>query len=106
MRRAGNPYSSHFIAPALHVALTIFLLVITVASATYYAFASEVKAFALQALGYFVGLWAVRQVLVAGGPKTFTVVDYTVLLLYALLASVLIGKALWGTSIRGFNPPA
>jgi hypothetical protein len=41
----------------------------------------EVKAFALQALGYFVGLWAVRQMLVAGGPKVFTIVDYTVLVL-------------------------
>ena len=86
--------------------LSVFLLVITVGSATYYAVVSDVKTFSLQALGYFVGLWAVRQMLLAGGPKAFTVVDYTVLLLYALLASVVIGKALWGTPIRGFNPPA
>ena len=86
--------------------LSIFLLVITLGSATYYAIVSEVKAFALQALGYFVGLWAVRQMLVGGGPKAFTAVDYIVLLLYAALASVVIAKALWEKSVHKFNPPS
>lgn len=86
--------------------LSIFLFAVTVGSAAYYAIVSDVKTFALQALGYFVGLWAVRQMLAAGGPKTFTAVDYTVLLLYAALASVVIGKALWGKSVQRFNPPA
>jgi hypothetical protein len=85
--------------------LSIFLLVITVGSAAYYAVVSDVKTFSLQALGYFVGLWAVRRMLLAGGPKAFTVVDYIVLFLYALLASIVISKALWGKSIQEFNPP-
>jgi len=73
----------------------IFLLVITLASMFYYAVASDVRTFALQAVAYFVGLWAVRQMLVSGGPKVFTAVDYVILLLYATLAAIVIAKALW-----------
>jgi hypothetical protein len=73
----------------------VFLLVIALGSVAYYAVVSEVNAFALQALGYFVGLWAIRQTLVTGGPRIFTVVDYVVLSLYAALAATLVAKKLW-----------
>jgi hypothetical protein len=77
----------------------IFLLVIALGSIIYYAVVSEVKAFALQALGYFVGLWAIRQMLVSGGPKVFTAVDYIILFLYAALAATLVAKELWAKRI-------
>jgi hypothetical protein len=73
----------------------VFLFVIAFGSVAYYAVVSEVNAFALQALGYFVGLWAIRQMLVTGGPRIFTVIDYVVLSLYAVLAAILVAKKLW-----------
>jgi hypothetical protein len=78
----------------------VFLLAIALGSVAYYAVVSEVNAFALQALGYFVGLWAIRQTLVAGGPRIFTVVDYVVLSLYAALAATLVAKKLWTERTR------
>jgi hypothetical protein len=73
----------------------VFLLVIAVASMAFYAVKSDVRAFGLQAVGYFVGLWAIRQMLVAGGPRVFTAVDYAVLTLYVILAATLVAKELW-----------
>ena len=83
-----------------------FMLVLTVATIAYNAVAAEVHTFALRALGYFVGLWAVRQILVSGGPKVFTAVDYVVLLLYTALVAILVGKKLWSNSDSRMNPPA
>ena len=75
--------------------LSIFLLAIVLVSMAFSILHSEAKAFGAQALGYFLGLWAARQILVAGGPKTFTTVDYTVLILYCVLAACFISKSLW-----------
>jgi hypothetical protein len=73
----------------------VFLLATAVASMAFYAVKSDVRAFGLQAVGYFVGLWAIRQMLVAGGPRVFTAVDYAVLTLYVILAATLVAKELW-----------
>lgn len=74
---------------------SIFLLVIAVSSMVFYFWLSEAKEFATQALGYFLGLWAARQVLVAGGPKTFTSVDSVILFLYCMLTACVIVKSFW-----------
>jgi hypothetical protein len=73
----------------------VFLLATAVVSMAFYAVKSDVRAFGLQAVGYFVGLWAIRQMLVAGGPRVFTAVDYAVLTLYVILAAALVAKELW-----------
>jgi hypothetical protein len=73
----------------------VFLLTTAVVSMAFYAVKSDVRAFGLQAAGYFVGLWAIRQMLVAGGPRVFTAVDYAVLTLYVILAATLVAKELW-----------
>ena len=74
---------------------TIFLLATAAGSMAYYAVVSDVRAFGLQAVAYFLGLWAIRQTLVSGGPKVFTAVDYAVLTLYVILAATLVVKELW-----------
>jgi hypothetical protein len=74
---------------------SVFLLVITVISMVYYSVVSNVKEFGLQALGYFFGLWAARQVLMSNGPKAFTAVDFAVFFLYSALVAVLVAKAIW-----------
>lgn len=74
---------------------SVFLLVVTVASMAYYIVKSTVREFGLQAMAYFAGLWAVRQILMSNGPKSFTLVDYTVLTLYFGLIVALLAKAIY-----------
>lgn len=74
---------------------SVFLLVVTVASMAYYLVKSTVREFGLQAVGYFAGLWAVRQILMSNGPKSFTLVDYAVLTLYVGLIVALLAKAFY-----------
>lgn len=74
---------------------SVFLLVVTVASMAYYLVKSTVREFGLQAMAYFAGLWAVRQILMSNGPKSFTLVDYAVLTLYFGLIVALLAKAIY-----------
>jgi len=83
---------------------SVFLLVIAISSMVYYSVVSNVKEFGVQALGYFFGLWAARQVLMSNGPKAFTAVDYVVFFLYSMLVAVLVAKAIWPE--KGSQPSA
>ena len=74
---------------------SVFLLVVTVASMAYYSVKSTVREFGLQAVAYFAGLWAIRQILMSNGPKSFTLVDYVVLTLYVGLIAALVAKAIY-----------
>ena len=87
--------------------LAVFLGVVALLSVLYVAFGTEPKQMVLNAVGTFLGLWAVRQALSVDAPKTATLVDYATLGLYFLLIVIVFARVLWGfEKSDGWNPPS
>jgi hypothetical protein len=77
--------------------LTAFFGMIALVWLGFLAFVSDPKQLSLNAVGYFLAIWAIRAPLAAGAPKVDTLLlDYVTLGLYALLVAVVLAKFIWG----------
>jgi hypothetical protein len=76
--------------------LTLVLLIVAVCSIVAIGMTSDSKQFVINSASYFLALWAIRGVLEVGAPKTPTIVDYSVLGLYATLVALMLAKLIWG----------
>jgi len=83
-----RPFFLRFFAGLLAIAAVLWVVhIFTV---------SDPKELSLNVLGYFIALWALREPLAAGEPKMPTVIDYSVMLLYALVVAIVLAKFIWG----------
>ncbi len=73
-----------------------FLGAVALLSFPFIVWYSRPKRFLLNSVGYFLALWAVRQALAVGAPKTPTVIDYSVMALYLTFVAAIVAKLLWG----------
>lgn len=79
--------------------MTVFLGIVGFLSFIYVAFIGPRNEIPRKALGYFVGLWAVREVLTHGIP-IWTIVDYGILLLYAILIGACGARLIWPSRVE------
>jgi hypothetical protein len=70
--------------PSFVRSLAILLAVLACISVVFVVVTSEPKQFFVSAVGSFLALWTVRNLLSAGAPKTQTLVDYGTLILFLL----------------------
>ena len=83
-----RPFFPKFFAVFFCVLAVIWIMVVSLMS--------DPKQLSLNALGYFLVLWAIRAPLAATAPKTTTLLDDGILVLYALLVAVATAKFIWG----------
>jgi hypothetical protein len=77
--------------------LAVFFGIVALVWLAFVAFVSDPKQLSLNAVGYFLAIWAIRAPLAAGAPKVDTLLlDYVTLGLYTLLVAVVLAKFIWG----------
>jgi hypothetical protein len=75
--------------------MTIFLGFAALLSLLYITFRRQTSDLVIQSIGYFIAVWAIREVL-SGGVGTFpTLIDYGTFVLYALLLTGVVGRMIW-----------
>jgi hypothetical protein len=84
----GRPFFLKFIA--------CFLAVPALLSIIFVCYIEDPKRVLLNAVGYFLALWAVRQALSVDAPRTATAIDYATLVLYAILIAAVLARFAWG----------
>jgi len=75
--------------------MTIFLGVVACFSVLYIVFWRPVKDIPVNGMGYFIALWAIREILYRGTTAFPTLIDYGVLFLYACLVVGGICRWIW-----------
>lgn len=77
--------------------LAVLLLILALVSMPFVALRSKPEDYLVNCVAYFLGLWAVRGILTVNAPKSPTIVDYAVLMLYCFQILIVAGRALWST---------
>ena len=77
--------------------LAVFCLLLALVSIPFVAFKSKPETYLVNCAAYFVGLWAVRGIIAVNAPKSPTIVDYVVLMLYCCQVLIVVGRVLWKT---------
>jgi hypothetical protein len=74
----------------------MFFGIVALAWIAIVAMSTDAEQLSLNALGYFLAIWAIRAPLAAEAPKGTILMDYVTLGLYALLVAVALAKFIWG----------
>jgi hypothetical protein len=103
----NNNYQDRFAIiierPRSFILLTLILGLIAFLSALYIGFITPFETIPVHIMGFIIGLWGIRDILLGGTRISPSYFEYVILVMIVILFSGIIFRAIWGKREKGKN---